>query len=487
MDNLNRNQFLTLMAGGMRAGLMPVDVDGRGPIRPGNTSQPPNILFILTDNQRADLLGCAGNPIIQTPHLDLLAQRGVRFANAFATSPICAASRASYLTGLYECRHQFTFKTPPLRTEFTDHSYPALLKAAGYRTGFIGKFGIESHGKLLVENEEATLKKMFDHFDNFEHWGLFEGSPQGYFVEQAEGRKKHLTDITAEKAINFLRECQPDQPWCLSVSFNAPHAQDDDPRLYIWPQSEDKLYENEIIPEAINSGPAFFQSLPKFIRESENRVRWHSRFDTPENYQRNRKGLYRMVSGVDRNVGRIIKCLEQQSFKNNTVILFASDHGMYYGERGLSDCWQLNEESMRIPLIICDPRTQGGSRAAIEEMVLNIDLAPTILALAGLPRPQNIQGQNLLPLIEGTIDDWRDEFFCEHRFDHPGMAKSEGVRTKRWKYIRYFEQNPVYEELYDLESDPHESQNLAGGPSVAAQLTEMRLRCTELSQMAASN
>ena len=487
MDNLNRNQFLTLMAGGMMAGLMSVDVDGRGPIRPGNTSQPPNILFILTDNQRADLLGCAGNPIIQTPHLDLLAQRGVRFANAFATSPICAASRASYLTGLYECRHQFTFKTPPLRTEFTDHSYPALLKAAGYRTGFIGKFGIESHGKLLVENEEATLKKMFDEFDNFEHWGLFEGSPQGYFVEQAEGRKKHLTDITAEKAINFLRECQPDQPWCLSVSFNAPHAQDDDPRLYIWPQSEDKLYENEIIPEAINSGPAFFQSLPKFIRESENRVRWHSRFDTPENYQRNRKGLYRMVSGVDRNVGRIIKCLEQQSFKNNTVILFASDHGMYYGERGLSDCWQLNEESMRIPLIICDPRTQGGSRAAIEEMVLNIDLAPTILALAGLPRPQNIQGQNLLPLIEGTIDDWRDEFFCEHRFDHPGMAKSEGVRTKRWKYIRYFEQNPVYEELYDLESDPHESQNLAGGPSVAAQLTEMRLRCTELSQMAAAN
>ena len=487
MDNLNRNQFLTLMAGGMMAGLMSVDVDGRGPIRPGNTSQPPNILFILTDNQRADLLGCAGNPIIQTPHLDLLAQRGVRFANAFATSPICAASRASYLTGLYECRHQFTFKTPPLRTEFTDHSYPALLKAAGYRTGFIGKFGIESHGKLLVENEEATLKKMFDEFDNFEHWGLFEGSPQGYFVEQAEGRKKHLTDITAEKAINFLRECQPDQPWCLSVSFNAPHAQDDDPRLYIWPQSEDKLYENEIIPEAINSGPAFFQSLPKFIRESENRVRWHSRFDTPENYQRNRKGLYRMVSGVDRNVGRIIKCLEQQSCKNNTVILFASDHGMYYGERGLSDCWQLNEESMRIPLIICDPRTQGGSRAAIEEMVLNIDLAPTILALAGLPRPQNIQGQNLLPLIEGTIDDWRDEFFCEHRFDHPGMAKSEGVRTKRWKYIRYFEQNPVYEELYDLESDPHESQNLAGGPSVAAQLTEMRLRCTELSQMAASN
>ena len=172
----------------MMGGLMQVDVDGRDParLRLGNSSQRPNILFILTDNQRADLLGCAGNPIIQTPHLDLLAQRGVRFANAFATTPICAASRASILTGLYERRHQFTFLTPPMRTQFTDISYPALLKAAGYRTGFIGKFGIESHGKLLLENEEVTLKKMFD---NFEHWGLFEGSPKAISWNKQTARK----------------------------------------------------------------------------------------------------------------------------------------------------------------------------------------------------------------------------------------------------------------------------------------------------------
>ena len=125
----------------------------------------PNILFLLTDNQRADLVGCAGNRIIHTPNLDLLGYRGVRFANAFATTPVCAASRASYLTGLYERRHQFTFYTPPLRREFSDISYPALLKAAGYHTGFIGKFGVAVNGIEPSLEDPGGLERMFDHFD----------------------------------------------------------------------------------------------------------------------------------------------------------------------------------------------------------------------------------------------------------------------------------------------------------------------------------
>ena len=417
----------------------------------------PNILLILTDNQRADLLGCAGNPIIQTPNLDRLAERGVRFASAFATTPICAASRASYLTGLYERRHRFTFFTPPLRTEYTDNSYPALLKAAGYRTGFIGKFGIASNGIEPTLEDEAGIDKLFDHFDNFEHW-----TEDGYEIPQQNGGIRHLTDITGDKAVEFLEQHHQDntdQPFCLSISFNAPHAQDGDPRFYIWPQSEDELYKNEVIPDPANSDPSFFTMLPKFIQESESRVRWHNRFDTPENYQRHMKGLYRMVSGVDRNVGRFVKDLEGLSLDHNTVIIFASDHGMYFGERGLSDCWQLNEESIRIPLIIRDPRTTARSSAVIEKVVLNIDVAPTILALAGLPIPEIVQGQSLLSLIDGSVNKWRTEFFCEHLFNRSDIPKSEGVRTARWKYIRYFEQNPVHEELYDLESDPHESHN----------------------------
>ena len=446
---------------------------------------PPNILLVLTDNQRADLLGCTGNAIIHTPTLDGLAYRGVRFANAFATTPICAASRASYFTGLYERRHGFTFLTPPLRKEFSDISYPALLKAAGYHTGFIGKFGIAANGIPPSLEDENGVARMFDHFDNYEHW-----TEEGYEIRQPDGGIRHLTDITGDKAIEFIdRHCSegPQRPFCLSVSFNAPHAQDGDPRHYIWPESENGRYDDDVIPAAANSDPAFFDSLPRFIQESESRVRWRTRFDTAEHYQRHVKGLYRMVSGVDRNVGRIIAELERHSLADHTIIIFASDHGMYYGERGLSDCWQLNEESIRVPLVICDPRRDPGGWVR-QELALNIDVAPTILDLAGVPIPAPTQGRSLVPLFEDdTVGDWRTEFFCEHLFERSDIPKSEGFRTEDWKYIRYFEQDPVYEELYDLRGDPHESVNLAADPCHAEQLAALRLRCDHLRAVAAGS
>ena len=159
---------------------------------------PPNILFLLTDNQRNDLLGCAGNPIIKTPNIDQLAASGVRFENAFCTSPICAASRASYLTGTYERRHRFTFLTPPLQSAYTDISYPSVLKTAGYRTGLIGKFGIATNGIAPSLQDEDAVGKMFDVFDNYEHW-----TEEGYEIRQSDGSVRHLTDITGDKTIDF--------------------------------------------------------------------------------------------------------------------------------------------------------------------------------------------------------------------------------------------------------------------------------------------
>ncbi len=442
-----------------------------------------NILFLLTDNQRADLLGCAGHPLIQTPHIDRLAANGIRFGSAFATTPICSASRASYLTGVYERRHRFTFHAPPLARVFTDASYPALLRSAGYRTGLIGKFGVCASGIEPSLEDANALCSMFDVFDNYEHW-----TPEGYEIRQPDGTIRHLTDRTGDRAIEFLRNCscdRPDQPFCLSVSFNAPHAQDGTPQPYIWPKSEDHLYEDDIIPEPVNADPAFFASLPAFIRESESRGRWVERFSTVENYQRNVKGLYRMVSGVDRNIGRIVAELDRLSLSDSTSVIFASDHGMYYGERGLSDCWQLNEESLRIPLIVFDPKTGNVQRGRVrDEMALNIDVAPTILELAGLSPHPMMQGQSLLPFFAGMDIDWRTEFFCEHLFDRPGIPKSEGVRTEDWKYIRYFEQQPVFEELYDLNTDPHESVNRASNASYSIQLREMRDRCEKMRQEA---
>jgi len=482
--SINRRDFIKYTSSGIGSAAAATLLNACNHRVPGHvtTSKRPNILFLLTDNQRWDQMGCAGNPVLYTPNMDKLASEGTRFTNAFVTTPICAASRASFLTGLYERTHQFTFHTPPLGSCFANISYPSVLKACGYYTGFIGKFGIErGRGVVELENRDETLEKMFDHFDNFEHWGKFKGSPKGYFVEQPDGTKRHLTEITGDKVVDFLNDRNPHQPWCLSVSFNAIHAQDDDPQQYFWPPAVEHLYKDVTIPDPVNSDAAFFETLPKFLRQSESRKRWYWRFDTPEKYQRMIKGVYRMISGVDMVIGRIRDELKRLGLAENTIIIFAGDNGMFFGERGLSDCWLLYEESIRIPLIIYDPgankKLQGSTR---DEIALNVDLSPTILDFAGAKVPEKIQGRSLIPLTNGNESGWRTDFLCEHLFEHPGIPKSEGVRTKHFKYIRYFEQKPVYEELYDLKNDTHETHNLVDNLGFVKKLQELRKRCDEL-------
>ena len=230
---------------------------------------------------------------------------------------------------------------------------------------------------------------------------------------------------------------------------------------------------------------AEFDSLPPFLQKAESRRRWALRYDTPEKHQRSMRGLYRMVSGVDRNLGRILAELERLGIAEQTVVIFSSDHGMFYGERGLSDCWLLHEESLRVPLLIYDPRVDR-SRATCDQMVLNIDIAPTLLTLAGLSAPEGYQGRSLVPLLGAEPVSWRRDFLCEHHFAHPGIPKSEGLRTEQWKYFRYYEEKPPYEALYQLETDAGERTNLAADPASARQLQSMRARCDQLIREAAS-
>ena len=466
----------------------------------------PNILFFLTDNQHWTSMGAAGNDIIKTPHMDGLAERGVLFENSFVTTPICGASRASFLTGLYRRSHGFDFRTAPFRKGLVNLSYPALLKNTGYHSGFIGKFGIESDGYLSLESEAATLDAMFHRFDNFEHWG-----PDGYFERQSDGTLRHLTDVTGDKVIDFLQQWSdltPDYPFCLSVSFNAPHCQDDDPRQYIWPESVDHLYHDDRIPVPETAAPDFIESQPDFIKTSENRERWLRRFGTPEMFQENMKGYFRMVSGVDLAIGRVMEKLDVLGIADNTVIIFTSDNGMFFGERGLSDCWLLYEDSIRVPLVVMDPRlpvSRQGARS--DQFALNIDISPTIIELGGLPVPDAVQGESLLPLLEGLDTDWRTDFYCEHLFEHPLIPKSEGLRSVRWKYINYIERPASdeeqrregnlqavrgaglgsrvrggnrYEELYDLEADPLETMNVIDDWRYQETLEKLMERFAEL-------
>jgi arylsulfatase A-like enzyme len=194
------------------------------------------------------------------------------------------------------------------------------------------------------------------------------------------------------------------------------------------------------------------------------------------------RGYFRMLSGVDAAVGRILDELESLGIAQNTVVLLMGDNGYFLGERGYAGKWLPYDLSIRVPLVVYDPRVTGRLRGSIPSPpVLNIDIAPTLLDLAGIEAPAAMQGRSLAPLLMGEVPaDWRGDFFVEHLFDHPQIPKHEGVRGERFKYARYFEQVPVYEEVYDLLEDPLETRNLSGDPDYRGILEELRGRTDEL-------
>ena len=421
-----------------------------------SSASPPNFLVIVTDDQRRDAIGFAGGGILATPEMDALAAQGVRFSHAFVTTPICAASRASILTGLWERAHGYTFGQAPIGTDLMGETYPYLLRRAGYRTGFVGKLGL----RVI----EGGAQEMFD---------VFRPSAQPYRKEA-----EHLTDINTDRAIEFIEGCSADQPFCLSLSYWAPHAEDQNPDQYVWPASCDGMYDDVDIPVPATSDPAFFAGLPEFLRESLNRERWHWRFDTPEKGQRMVKGYYRMISAVDSALGRLRRALDERGLADDTIVILIGDNGYFLGERGYAGKWSMHDLSTRVPLVVHDPRPDALRGATLDEFTLNVDLAPTLLALAGVPVPERMQGRSLAPLLRGDAPhDWRTEVFTEHLWDYDRIPRTEALRTQRWKYIRYLD-HPEYEELYDLERDPHEELNLADDPRHAASLRTMRARCS---------
>jgi arylsulfatase A-like enzyme len=192
------------------------------------------------------------------------------------------------------------------------------------------------------------------------------------------------------------------------------------------------------------------------------------------------KGYYRLVTGIDRVVGRLRAALAERGLADRTAIVYSGDNGFFLGEYGLAGKWTPHEPSIRVPLLVYDPRLPDAARGrARPEIALNIDIAPTLLALADLEPSASMQGRSLMPLVRGAIEDWRTDFFYEHLFEHPRLPKMEGVRTEQWKYIRYLETDPVVEELYDLRRDPQELENLAGRPAWEPVLTRLRRSWSE--------
>jgi arylsulfatase A-like enzyme len=470
MKNLNRRQFLNLVAGSSLAAAIPLagcqsELLRRG----GGAKKTPNIVFLLTDDHRWDAIGCAGNPNIYTPNIDNMAKNGVKFTNAFVTTSICACSRASIFSGQWVSRHGINDFATSFSPEALAQTYPMLLRQAGYRTGFVGKYGV-GRGQDFPG-------------DKFDFWRGCPGQCDPYERKDEDGNYKHLTQIMGEQAIEFLRSCSKDQPFCLSVSFKAPHVQDADPRQFVYDRAHANLYKDATMPVPETADPKYFEALPEFLQNSEARRRWQIRFATPEKYQESVRSYYRLITGVDFVIGEVRQELNRLNFDDNTVIIFTGDNGFYLGEHGLAGKWFPHEESVRVPLIVFDPRLPKPRRGiTAEQLALNVDIAPTILEFGGVPVPRQMQGRSLVPLLRGERPKWRTEFFYEHPFEHKTIAKSEALRTQRYKYARYIDFG--YEELYDLKNDPHETTNLATYKKNHPTLESLRKRCDELGQKA---
>lgn len=440
-------------------------------------SQPPNIIFLLTDDQRWDALGVMGNSIIQTPNLDQLANNGTLFTRAYVTTAICCTSRASILSGQYASRHQINDFNTPFSDAALQATYPLILKNQGYSIGFIGKYGVgnPSYFPKVLYDYWACEDKLQPNYENFDK--------QGNFI--------HHTDLTNQQISDFLDTFGVgEKPFCLSVSFKAPHCEDNDPRQFIYQERMKDKYAGLEIPESETADSLYYYAFPEGFRnpksenkllENEARKRWKLRFPNNEKYQETVRSYYRLISGVDEVVGNLMQQLKDLGIADNTIILFMGDNGFYLGEHGMAGKWYAHQESIRVPFIVYDPRTATKERGKkSDDIVLNIDVAPTILALVGIEVPNSMQGQNVFNFISGQAAA-RKSFYYEHKLKIPTIPNSEALVSKEFKYIRYLNLPEPFEELYDLEKDPYEKNNLANNPEYAALLQSYRDQLEEMS------
>lgn len=429
--------------------------------------KPLNVLLLYADDWRHDTLGCAGHPVLKTPTLDALAKDAVRFTNARVTTSICGVSRASLLTGQWMSRHGneafAMFKTPWANT------FPGRLRASGYWVGHVGKWHCGAFPK-----------------DNFDFARAYAGK---HWIERKGEEPVHVTAQNEADAREFLQKRPRDKPFYLKVSFFAAHAEDNNPKQYLPQPDSMKLYADVKIPVPALATDAALKNLPPFLQKPENegRKRWTWRFDTDEKYQEMMKNYYRLCTEVDSACGRILTELKSQGALDNTLVIFTCDNGYFHGERGLADKWYPYEESIRVPLIVRDPRAPAATKSTSnDEFVLNVDLAPTILGAAGVAVPKGMQGNDFAPLYRGAKLEapWRDEFFYEHAIigNTNRIPASQALVRRDAKYILWPDHK--YEELFDLKTDPQEQKNLIADAGRAKQLAEMKERFAELKERA---
>ncbi|MGQ1787631.1 sulfatase family protein [Saccharicrinis sp. GN24d3] len=435
----------------------------------------PNIIFLLTDDQTAIATGCYGNDQVVTPNMDQLAKEGVRFANYYNTTSICMASRAIIMTGMYEYKTGCNFMHGPLKTEKFQKSYPVLLKEAGYFTGFAGKFG------FAVSDGQSWDDKNWDvlPIDAFDKWGGGLGqtnykTEKNKYIAQYADKYPHSSRAYGAWAHDFIKDAKVSgKPFCMSISFKAPHLPFT-PDVYF-----DAVYKGKTYQKPDNYGVEDGEHLSPQAKSGRQYKEYDFWRESEESYQKAIRGYNQLIHGVDYALGMIRKSLDELGVADNTIIIFTSDNGYSCGAHSLAGKVLPYEEASKSPLIIYDPRAPKEQKGVVRERVAgNIDMAPTILSYAGEAIPDNMDGENLIPLMKKKNGIKRKTITLLNMWGNDEIQEM-AIVSKEWKYIYWQyadERMKPTEELFNVGKDRLEMKNVINNPEYAAQLKKMRKR-----------
>ncbi|RLT68838.1 DUF4976 domain-containing protein [Parabacteroides sp. CH2-D42-20] len=444
----------------------------------GNTSfdvKPLNVVFILSDDHRYDYMGFMGTiPWLETPNMDRMVKEGAHIKNAFVTTSLSSPSRASILTGMYSHSHKVVDNSAPLPEGLV--FFPKYLQESGYKTAFFGKWH--------MGNDSGAPQPGFDHWEGFKGQGEYYNpriNTNGEWIQYNDST--YVTDLLTEHAIQFMKDQkQADKPFFVYLSHKGVHD-----NFSAAKRHKDCYKDKELVlPQTINTPYYGVKNLPTISKETgkaafgkdyygekmspnwvkNQRESWHgvdySYHGRPWDVQVRK--YCETLRSVDESIGAVLDYLKEAGLDDNTLVIYMGDNGFAWGEHGLIDKRQFYEESVRVPMLVrCPGLFEGGK--VIENMIQNVDIAPTIMACAGLDKAKQMVGYSFLPLLKGERVDWRDHIFYEYywEYEFPQTPTMHGIRTDRYKYIRY---HGIWDtnEFYDLQSDPYETTNLIAEP-----------------------
>lgn len=439
-------------------------------VKPIADAKPRNVIFILSDDHRYDFMGFTGKvPWLKTPNMDKMAKEGAYFPNTFVTTALCSPSRASILTGLYTHSHTVVDNQAPAPDDLV--YFPQYLQEAGYETAFFGKWH--------MGDASDKPRPGFDHWESFKGQGTYYKpnlNINGTNVQYPDST--YITELLTEHAIEWMNNRKSDKPFFIYLSHKAVHAN-------FQPSQKDlKDYDKEKIffpPSFATSKPQVKGKNPKKPHRTDT---YYGEGRTPDWQKMQREGWHGVdfmyhgnmgfetffkrycetVVGIDRSIGDVMNHLETNKMDESTMLLYMGDNGFSFGEHGLIDKRHFYEESVKVPLLVRCPEILKGGQV-LPQMIQNIDIGPTVMELMGLNTPEYMHGESFVSVLKGTETKWRDKIFYEYywEYDFPHTPTMHGVRTDRYKYIRY---HGIWDtnEFYDLQEDPDEMNNLIASP-----------------------